>query len=281
MQQRNARAIIIAKACAIFFFRYWQPPLLPILGHVSRVDVYRFFFRFLVERTSLCMRDISTVVMGVFAVDPFNSISFLVFYCTVFALLDWSTLKVDSAEFLPTFALSVREQATVDDVLTASKLLFLEKMNPYIASRNNLVVMYDDEIKEKKNNLIGFGQIRPLGGPTAVSDGRSTETIQYHELASMYVKPEYRRQGVGTTIVRTLLQRFDCGYPLSTNQTKHIVCALTLKRTIEFYSKYGFRVVPQQSIPPPLKLEYQLGNVLSLILGNDLVCMVRENDRGS
>ncbi len=194
-------------------------------------------------------------------------------------LLDWNIAIVESAEILTTFAFSVRNEATLEDVRTASKILFLEKMNPYISSPNNLLVMYDDEIKGNENNIIGFGQIRPLGSPIT-ADSDECEKIQYHELASIYVKPDYRRQGVGSNIVRELLIRFDkeASSTRRANPVKHILCTLTLKPTVKFYSKFGFRVTPQNSIPPPLKLEYQLGNILSFILGNDLVCMVRQDD---
>jgi ribosomal protein S18 acetylase RimI-like enzyme len=217
--------------------------------------------------------------MGVFFVkEPVN-----IFFCFfLLTLLDWNTSIVESAEVLSTFAFSVRNEVTFEDVRTASNILFLEKMNPYISSPNNLLVIYDDEIKGNEKNLNGFGQIRPLGSPI-LADSEERERIQYHEIASIYVKPDYRHQGVGSSIVRELIKRFDNEASLGrrTNPVKHVVCTLTLKPTVKFYSKFGFCVMPQNSIPPPLKLEYQLGNILSFILGNDLVCMVRQDDGGS
>jgi GNAT superfamily N-acetyltransferase len=184
---------------------------------------------------------------------------------------------VESAKSLAAFAFSFREKATVDDVLSASKILFLEKMNPYI-SRENMVVMYDDDIPgDKTNNLIGFAQIRPLGSPEEL-EGQIKERIQYHELASLYVKPDYRHQGVGSAIVHTLLQKFDSKFPSTdANQTKHIACLLTLKPTAPFYLKFGFQISPQNNIPPPLRFEYQLGRLVSFVLKNDLVCLIRQN----
>ena len=169
----------------------------------------------------------------------------------------------------------------MNDALTASKILFLEKMNPYIASLEDMVVMYDDEIRDE-NNVIGFAQTRLLGEPKQLV---GQERVQYHELASLYVKPSYRNRGVGSEIVRNLLEKFDKKYSGRDNSivetTKHVVCLLTLKPTTSFYSKFGFQICSQNNIPSPLGVEYHLGRLISFFLKNDLVCMVRRNDFAS
>ena len=108
--------------------------------------------------------------------------------------------------------------------------------------------------KDEKQLVVGFGQIRPL-------------TPDYAELASLYVLPEYRKQGIGTALVKELLKCYDA------EKQEAVVCLLTLRPTIPFYTPHGFRVV--ENIPEPLKFEFKAGSVISTLLGNDLVCMVR------
>lgn len=102
--------------------------------------------------------------------------------------------------------------------------------------------------------MIGFGQIRPLN-------------IEYSELASLYVLPDYRQQGVGSALVKELLARHE-------DDTK--VCLLTLKPTMSFYEMHGFVCIKSlEDLPSNLKFEFKVGSLISSFLGNDLVCMVR------
>jgi N-acetylglutamate synthase-like GNAT family acetyltransferase len=146
--------------------------------------------------------------------------------------------------------------ATVDDVSMARKILLKQAMNPLSVSQKTLLVAYDETAA--KIPLLGFGQIRPLDD-------------SYSELASLYVLPEHRHQGIGGAIVESLMKRH-----VESTWTK--VCLLTLKPTTPFYGKYGFEVACEEQrkeLPSSLQMEFKLGTALSAVLGNDLVCMVQ------
>jgi N-acetylglutamate synthase-like GNAT family acetyltransferase len=139
--------------------------------------------------------------------------------------------------------------ATPLNVLEARKILLTEKMNPLSISQQNLIIARDD------NEMVGFGQIRPLDE-------------EYSELASLYVLPEHRHKGIGSALVEHLLERHDVRTPPTR------VCLLTLRPTIPFYQPFGFEVV--ETAPEPLQFEFLAGSLISAVLGNGLCCMVRE-----
>ena len=145
------------------------------------------------------------------------------------------------------------EPATTDDMPLARKLILKEKMNPLSMSAENMMVARNDE-----DVLLGFGQVRSLDDTFA-------------ELASVFVLPEYRRQGVATEILKELLVRHDLSNP------SQKVCLLTLKPTTPLYEAQGFRLVDDMSaMPKSLQVEFALGNAVSFILQNELVCMCRK-----
>lgn len=145
-----------------------------------------------------------------------------------------------------------------EDISAARKILFQQAMNPLSLSKENLIVAFDDELNDEP--LVGFGQIRPLGS-------------EFSELASLFVVPGRRNQGVGGAIVEELLKRHE-----QASSSKQ-VCLLTLKPTTSFYERYGFQLASEserKKLPATLQLELQAGNALSIFLGNDLVCMIRK-----
>jgi amino-acid N-acetyltransferase len=147
-------------------------------------------------------------------------------------------------------------KATNTDVFFARKILFQEAMNPLSISTETLLVAYDKD--DSQSQRVGFGQIRPLDA-------------KYSELASLYVLPEYRQQGIGTRLVEQLLKQHDEQDDPSTS-----VCLLTLKPTVPFYQAHGFEsVVSIDDLPPTIQFEYRAGQVVSSLLQNELVCIVR------
>jgi N-acetylglutamate synthase-like GNAT family acetyltransferase len=163
---------------------------------------------------------------------------------------------------VPCFAFSVRyRSANANDVLVARKILFQEAMNPLSVTQNHLVVAFDQD-RDGEDTLLGFGQIRPV-------DER------FAELASLFVHPDWRGQGIGTALVFELLQRHDqCSNPDTD------VCLLTLRSTSQFYKLHGFITIEESEVkinlPPALRFEFAAGSLLSTFLGNELVCMIRQ-----
>ena len=155
-------------------------------------------------------------------------------------------------------------QAASKDVFLARKVLFQEGMNPLSISDKTLLVatlVEDSNSRIKSANedvVVGFGQIRSLDGI-------------YSELASLFVFPQYRKQGIGTALVKELLQRYD------TFGATQKVCLLTLRPTVPFYESHGFVVQPSmEDLPNTIQLEFKAGSFLSSLLGNDICCMVRD-----
>jgi GNAT superfamily N-acetyltransferase len=199
--------------------------------------------------------------------------------------------------------------ATADDINQALKILLQQAMNPLGLSQETLLVVtasseddkatktvWSDPKQQRSSSsssasswpLLGFGQIRPLND-------------NYSELASLYVRPDYRTQGIGTALVQQLLDRHNNHYnnnkntkgnksssnlPLSSSSSQPPtptlrppqVCLLTLKPTAPFYEPLGFRVasdVERTQLPISIQLEYKAGQALSAFLGNDLICMIQ------
>jgi len=163
-------------------------------------------------------------------------------------------------------------EATPQDVSLARTTMFRKAMNPLSIKQETLLVAYDKENEE--NSVCGFGQIRPLDDA-------------FSELASLFVFPSYRGQGVGSALVTQLLQRHD----QSNVKPLRTVCLLTLRPTSRFFAKFGFQIVDDDKVAPKasdsewrlsdlsctIQLEYTAGSAISLLLGNDIVCMVRPN----
>jgi len=166
----------------------------------------------------------------------------------------------------------------------ARQILLRNAMNPLSLSSQTLLVAtttnknnYTDTANNT-NELIGFGQIRPIAGSDA----------SVFELASLYVMPDYRRKGIGKGLVQALLARHDT---TDDPQQTSILCLLTLRPTASFYEPFGFVIVNDDNtgpkslddrstslsqLPFSIQLEHAAGKALSFILGNDLVCMVRQ-----
>lgn len=163
------------------------------------------------------------------------------------------------ALYLPHALLYTIRQAYERDISFARKILISQAMNPLSLSTKTLLVACDDS--EVSDSILGFGQIRPLGSASA-----------YSELASLYVQPDFRSQGVGSSIVQALIDRHNQNEPQSQ------ICLLTLRSTEVFYKKFGFREATDDeraNLPTAFQFEYQTGTFLSVVLGNDLVCMIQ------
>mmetsp|Transcript_16514 Transcript_16514/g.45506 ORF Transcript_16514/g.45506 Transcript_16514/m.45506 type:complete len:332 (+) Transcript_16514:256-1251(+) len=90
------------------------------------------------------------------------------------------------------------------------------------------------------------------------------------ELASVYVVPERRSEGIGRGLVRSVLDEHrDLG------RASESVYALTLSSTVDWYrSNFGFVTVTEsRNIPKPMALEVAAGKIITKLMGNELVCL--------
>ena len=90
-----------------------------------------------------------------------------------------------------------------------------------------------------------------------------------YELASVYVIPDYRGQGIGTELIKRVLQRHvDRGRKLSD------VYLLTLATTVQwYYDSFGFEVVPEEQVPEQMRFEIAAGKLITRLIGAKLCCM--------
>lgn len=132
---------------------------------------------------------------------------------------------------------------TQSDELGIRKCLAMELMNPLSIKAEN----FEIATEERSQRTIGFGQIREMG--------------DYYELASLYVDPSFRGQGIGSKLVERLVGRVDATS----------VYLLTLDETIDFYNRLGFDVT--EDIPREMDFEVTAGRVITTLIGKHLVCM--------
>lgn len=206
-----------------------------------------------------------------------------------------------------TLTVQIRPVMSSSDLRTIQWILLQEYMNPLSIRAEHLLVAYgsdsdtttmDDEhddpnIVSTGTTMLGFGQIRPLNANGS-----------YLELASIYVRPSHRRSGIATRIIQALLEQRASPITWSdpddaasneaiTNTTKPIIYLLTLRPTMPLYERHGFRLVDDTTmqkmsfvvsssdpdhvkVPTSLQVEWIIGSIVSKILGNDLVCMMKE-----
>jgi len=93
---------------------------------------------------------------------------------------------------------------------------------------------------------------------------------QIWELASVYVIPERRSEGIGSDLVRSVLEQHR---QLQTGggENDDDVYALTLSQTVDWYRSFGF--IETRSIPKSMEFEVAAGNVITKLMGNQLVCL--------
>lgn len=101
---------------------------------------------------------------------------------------------------------------------------------------------------------------------------KETERIrgqnQLWELASVYVKPEWRKRGIGRELIRRVMARHDL-----LERSRGDVYLLTLDRTEDFYRGLGFGFEVTDEPPASMAGEIVAGNLITGLMGSKLVCM--------
>lgn len=101
-----------------------------------------------------------------------------------------------------------------------------------------------------------------------VKQKRPTQVLLW-ELASVYVEPPYRSQGIGTELVRRVLQRH-----VDAGKSKRDVYLLTLATTAKWYAdNFNFEIVPEEEVPAPMSFEMAAGKIITRLIGAKLCCM--------
>lgn len=100
---------------------------------------------------------------------------------------------------------------------------------------------------------------------------KESQQEQLYELASVYVKPKYRGQGIGTELVQRVLQQHIYDGQQKALPPCNIYC-LTLSTTTSWYQKnFGFEIT--KDIPASMTMEVMAGNMLTKLMGTELCCL--------
>eukprot|EP01083_Nonionella_stella_P097024 272751_1 len=97
----------------------------------------------------------------------------------------------------------------------------------------------------------------------AIQDTTDQRNNQLWELASVYVLPQYRGQGIGSEVVRRLLLKHRGPVPN--------VYILTLNTTKKWYQNIGFEITTEP--PEKMKFEMAAGKFITNFINEELICM--------
>ncbi len=107
-------------------------------------------------------------------------------------------------------------------------------------------------IAEDGDQFIACGQIKPH------SDGTK-------ELASIAVEPDYQGKGVGSMVMKALLER-EPG-------ELYLTC---LRHNVTYYQKFGFRELTFDEFPPDMKRMFRFARILMKLFRVE-GCVMRRN----
>ena len=160
---------------------------------------------------------------------------------TIFVGAFSSSSSLDNVNF--------REGRKEDEWLISTTMM-KSLMNPLNIDARRFVVAEDKE----KQAVMGWAQLRPL---------QIKENDDGWELASVYVNPMYRKRGIGSQLVRQIIQ---------TKEQPVEIYALTLASTLSWYQRLGFDCI---DTPPPLSLQLEMkaGQLITNLLKETLVCI--------
>ncbi len=99
---------------------------------------------------------------------------------------------------------------------------------------------------------------------------KNVATPQLWELASVYVIPERRSEGIGRALVKGVLEQHR-----NFGRANEAVYALTLSSTFDWYAtNFGFVSVDDPNdVPKPMAFEVAAGTAITKLMGNQLVCL--------
>lgn len=144
-------------------------------------------------------------------------------------------------------------RATRSDLRQIRRLIYSERLNPLGLDWRRFWLAVDED-----GQMIGCGQVKPH------RDGS-------RELASIAVRPEWRRRGAASAIIRRLLAEHPA--PL------YLTCRAEL---VGFYARFGFGAVEHPAeLPPYFRRVAQFSQWLSRLTRHQLnlriLCLLRPN----
>jgi N-acetylglutamate synthase-like GNAT family acetyltransferase len=131
-------------------------------------------------------------------------------------------------------AITIRS-ASAQDQETIVSLIRQAKLNPRNLHWQNFL------IAEEQDRIVGIRQVKIYGDGT-------------REVASGFVRPEYRRQGISARLMNELLAR----------QTGPLYTMVNEKRA-PYYEQFGFRRTAIDQLPADFRKEYRIGRIVTTL----------------
>jgi len=122
------------------------------------------------------------------------------------------------------------------DQQTIVSLIHLAKLNPRNLQWENFLVAEDN------GKIVGVRQVKVHAQGT-------------REVASGFVLPEYRNQGISALLMNELLAREDG--PLY---------SMIDQKWLRYYERFGFRKVAVDQLPSDFHKEYQIGRIITSLI---------------
>ena len=97
-------------------------------------------------------------------------------------------------------------------------------------------------VAEENNKIIGIRQVK-------------THQQGTREVASGFVLPEYRRQGISAQLMNEILSR--------EKGTLYLMCR---DRRTPYYEQFGFRQVDVSQLPSDFRKEYWIGRIITTLI---------------
>lgn len=132
-------------------------------------------------------------------------------------------------------AISIRP-ARPEDQETIVSYIRQAKINPRNLHWQNFLVA------EEENRIVGIRQVK-------------THQQGTREVASGFVLPEYRRQGISARLMNEILSR--------EKGTLYLMCR---DRRAPYYEQFGFRQVDAGQLPSDFLKEYRIGRLITSLL---------------
>jgi amino-acid N-acetyltransferase len=125
--------------------------------------------------------------------------------------------------------------ASASDIWQIRKLVFSAKLDPTQLRWQQFYVIECD------NKIVACGQLRSFSGT--------------QELSSLVVVPAWRKQGLGSYLVKHLIQQ--------ASQPLYLECASWLE---QFYTGFGFVSISWREVPSPLKEKFRMTQLATKIV---------------
>ncbi len=126
--------------------------------------------------------------------------------------------------------------ARQEDQDTLVSLIRRAKLNPRNLHWEHFLVA------EENGKILGIRQVKVHGQGT-------------REVASGFVLPEYRNQGISARLMRELLAR-----------ENDSLYSMVDQKWLPYYEQFGFRQVAVSQLPPDFRKEYRTGRIVTFLI---------------